>query len=353
MKTYAKSIFVILGLLLIISVAIWGLGGALFTLILSFGLSYLLFPLIKKLESKGIKREHAIFPMFLSILLASIFLLSLVIPNLITESQRFVKDLPRNASRAIDKVERISLQAGYEIDLSKNSIQSYLKKNINKMSGSLLDSISKGLKVTFSGLASWLIAILNLFLIPVFFFYVMSDYEKISGEIKSCFPSAILPKVTHYMELCNNVLQGYIRGQLMVALILAALYALGLSMVGLKFGILIGIISGLISVIPYAGFSLGFLAAIVTGLAHNTGYWPIFGIVIVFVIVQTLESFLITPKLVGNKVGLSSFATMLALIIGGNLLGIMGMLVAIPIAAIMKSVVIELKEEFHQLDWGS
>ena len=117
--------------------------------------------------------------------------------------------------------------------------------------------------------------------------------------------------------------------------------------------LLIGIISGLISVIPYAGFSLGFLAAIVTGLAHNTGYWPIIGIVIVFVIVQTLESFLITPKLVGNKVGLSSFATMLALIVGGNLLGLMGMLIAIPTAAIMKSVVVELKEEFHQLDWGS
>jgi Predicted permease len=258
-----------------------------------------------------------------------------------------MKELPKNTSVAIDKIEEISKKLGIKIDFSRNNVQRYIKNNINKVSGSLLKGISKGVIGTFTSIVNWLIAILNLFLIPVFFFYVINDFEQIINEIKSYIPDFILPKLTHYIHLINDVLHGYIRGQLMVALILAGLYATGLSIVGLKFGILIGIISGLISVIPYAGFTLGFLAAIVTGLANNTGLGPIFGIVTVFTIVQLLEGFVITPKLVGNKVGLSSFATMLALIIGGNLLGLFGMLIAIPAAAILKSIVIDLKEEFH------
>ena len=169
--------------------------------------------------------------------------------------------------------------------------------------------------------------------------------------MKSFVPKSFLPKLTHYLNLGNVVLSGYIRGQLMVALALSVLYATGLSMVGLKFGVLIGLLSGLISIIPYAGFSIGFVTAIVMGLAHYSGMGQIAGIITVFVVVQALEGILITPKLVGDKVGLSAFATILVLIIGGNLFGLMGMLMAIPFAAIIKSILKELKREYQQLDF--
>jgi len=177
------------------------------------------------------------------------------------------------------------------------------------------------------------------------------DYEKISKEVKSFVPKSIQPKISHYIALSNTVLSGYIRGQLMVAFALAILYAVGLSAVGLKFGALIGIASGLISIIPYAGFTLGFLTAIIMALSNYSGMDQIFGIVAVFVIVQALEGIIITPKLVGDKVGLSAFATMLVLIIGGNLFGLMGMLIAIPLAAIIKSLIGELKAEYQQLNF--
>ena len=96
--------------------------------------------------------------------------------------------------------------------------------------------------------------------------------------------------------------------------------------------------------------TLGFTASILIGLANYSGYEQILGIIIVFAVVQILESLIITPKFVGDKVGLSSLATMLALIIGGNLLGLPGMLMAIPVAAIAKSILVDLKNEYHQLD---
>jgi predicted PurR-regulated permease PerM len=126
---------------------------------------------------------------------------------------------------------------------------------------------------------------------------------------------------------------------------------IGLSIVGLKFGFIIGLLAGLVSIIPYAGFSLGFLASITMALANYSGPNLLIGIVVIFVVVQVLEGLVITPKLVGDKVGLSAFITMLALIIGGNLFGLVGMIIAIPCAAIIKSLISDLKREYVELDF--
>jgi predicted PurR-regulated permease PerM len=217
------------------------------------------------------------------------------------------------------------------------------------VSGALIKTLAGGVQQVFSGVAQGLIAVLNLCLIPLFFFYLINDYEKMSANLKSFVPPTLQPRLAKYLRLSNAVLSGYIRGQLMVALVLGVLYAAGLSLVGLKFGVLIGFVSGLMSIIPYAGFTLGFIAALVVAMANYTGMTPVFGVVVVFVSVQLLESLWVTPKLVGDKVGLSALATTLALIIGGNWFGMVGMMVAIPVAAIVKAVLAEVKAEYHQL----
>jgi len=135
----------------------------------------------------------------------------------------------------------------------------------------------------------------------------------------------------------------------LVALILAVLYGGGLGIIGLKFGFLIGIVSGLLNIIPYAGFAIGLLSALVMSLAYFETILTPIGVIVVFVVVQLLESFLITPKLVGNKVGLSSLSTLLALIIGGNLFGTFGILIAIPLAAMTKKIVYELKSSYNKV----
>ena len=274
-----------------------------------------------------------------------------MVPRLVIDGQNFLKELPVNSAKAINKVEILANRWGQPLDLSKDSVGAYLKEHVSEISEGLLGSITQGIKSSFTGIAKWLVAILNLFLIPLFFFYIINDYEKFLNEIKSFIPKSFGPKLIHYLELSNVILSGYIRGQFMVALVLGCLYAMGLSIVGLKFGILIGLFSGLISIIPYAGFSIGFITALIICLANYSGMGQIVGTIMVFTIVQVLEGLLITPKLVGNKVGLSAFTTVLVLIIGGNLFGLMGMLVAIPLAAIIKSILGELKREYQQLDF--
>ncbi len=346
-----KTITIITSLFIIFIIGVVGLGGALTPLIIASALSYLLFPLIKKIEGKGLKRVYSVSIIFVFLTLILVTITASVIPGLVSDGHKFLTDLPQNTAKAINRAEDIASNFGHEIEINKESIILFIKDHISSLSTGIIKSVSTGIKTSFGGISSWLVAILNLFLIPLFFFYVITDYEKHISSIKSLIPKSFIPKLSHYSQLTNTVLSGYIRGQLLVALCLAILYAIGLSIVGLKFGILIGIVSGLISIIPYAGFTLGFLAALVVGLAHYSGIGQITGIIIVFVIVQTLEGLLITPKLVGDKVGLSAFTTMLVLIVGGNLFGLIGMLIAIPIAAILKSVLSELKSEYQQLDF--
>lgn len=351
MNKSLKTTLITIGLLFFLFLVLYGLGDALTPLIIAFGLSYLLFPLVKRLEAKGVKREFAVSGIFFLLFLCFSLSLILIIPSLMNDGKKFVSELPKNAHQALSRIENLAAVNGIELDLSSEGLKLFAVENMNEISGKIIQSFSKTLKTSFSGIVGFLTAVLNFFLIPLFFFYVINDYEKYTKEIKSYIPASFLPRLTHYSTLCNTVLSGYIRGQMMVALALGILYAVGLQIVGLKFGVLIGLISGMISLIPYAGFTLGFLMALVVALSHFSGVGVIIGVVAVFTIVQVLESFIITPKLVGDKVGLSAFVTMLALIIGGNLLGLPGMLLGIPLAAIMKAMVLDLKKEYQKTEF--
>jgi predicted PurR-regulated permease PerM len=345
-----RSIVIIVSLSLLLIVFLWGLGNALIPLLLSFALSYLVFPVIQKLERFGIQRSFAIIVICVFLLLTFLVTIALILPSLIQDTKNLFQQFPEYSVKAIQNIDAVLLKFGFELDLSTDAITEFIKRYLTQFSSALIDTIQGALKSSVSGVAAGLLSLLNFFLIPLFFFYVINDYEKISEELKSYIPLPARAKLQRFLSLTNEVLSGYIRGQLLVASVLAVLYAIGLSIVGLPFGVLIGLLSGLISVIPYAGVTLGLLTALIVALANFTGIGPIIGIVSVFAIVQLLEGFVITPKLVGDKVGLSSLATMLALIIGGNLLGFMGMLIAIPIAAIMKTVLLELKSEYQNLD---
>lgn len=350
MNKSLKAALVVISIIAFLTIGVIGLGDALVPLFISFVLSYLLFPLVKKLESKGFKRNYSVITVVSIFFVIVSLAIALIVPSLVSDAKDFITDLPQTSSKALRKVEATLPRFGYEVDLSKNSIANFLEENITSFSKTLFKGITRGLKSSFSGAIKWLLAILNLFLIPLFFFYLVNDFEKISNEIKSFIPTRLRPKLSHYLKLTNSILSGYIRGQLVVALALGILYSFGLSILGLKFGILIGLFSGLICIIPYAGFSLGLLAALITALANDASMGTIIGVFVVFGIVQILEGFIITPKVVGDKVGLGPLATVLALIVGGNLLGLIGMLIAIPVTAVAKSLIKELKLEYQKLD---
>ena len=345
----AKLIFIIGFVGATSALVLFGLGGALVPLLIAFGLAYLNYPLIRAMEKRGLARHYAVSGVFALITVVLVILLILVIPGLVEDTKRFLNELPQTSAVAIDKVEQISTQFGFPIEISKQGLKEFLTEHASDISGDFLKSSSLFLGGIFSNFFSALLAILNLFLIPLFFFHLINRYESLLGSVYDLVPQPWRRQFSRYIQLANTVLTGYIRGQLLVALILAFLYAIGLSAIGLQFGILIGLATGLLSVIPYVGSILGFCAAMAIALANYSGFGSISLVILVFVIVQALEGIVITPKLVGDKVGLSALSTMLALIIGGNLFGVAGMIIAIPMAAILKNVLLDLKREYRSL----
>lgn len=350
MNRILRDFLILVCLLIIIFFAVLGLGSALIPLLASFAGAYLFFPLIQKLEHQGINRRLLVVGIFLLFTFFSLLVTALFLPVLINESVNFVQTLPESTLKAIEKVQIILGGWGYSVNVSVDSLKSLFITHQSTISSGLIKGITTSLNLAFSGITSWLIAILNIFLVPLFFFYLIIDFEKISDNLVSMIPRSALPKMTYYLKVTDTVLSGYIRGQIMVALILSLIYSVGLSLIGLQFGLAIGICAGLLSIIPYVGFTIGLVSSIVMGLAHFDGIGTFVGIAIVFGFGQLLESFWITPKLVGDKVGLSPLATVLALIIGGNLLGFIGMLIAIPTVGIAKHIFLDLKTEYQNSD---
>lgn len=345
-----RSLLIISALIFSFGIVIVGLGAATTPLVIAFVLAYLLHPVIERIERFGINRNYTVLGVFTLTSLFSVLILLAIIPDLWADAQELAKELPMAATKIIEKLEAVAANHGYTLNINKDSVNTFIIEHTSEISTALLQGISNAFKGLFGNALQWLLSILNLFLIPLFFFHLINDFEKISDGIKSWIPPVLRPKIYRYFELSNGVLNGYIRGQLLVAALLSLLYGVGLTIVGLKFGFLVGFLSGLLSIIPYVGFTLGFITSLLIGISNYKGIGGIVGIVTVFLLVQALEGTVITPKLVGNKVGLNALTTMLALIIGGNLFGLLGMLIAIPTAAVLKLLLLELKAKYQTLD---
>ncbi len=341
---------IILGTFAVIALIITiGLGYALKPLLIAFGLSYLVFPLIIRLERRGLNRVLSVTLIFLLMTGALVFSVMAVMPKMVEDTSSFFRELPENSVKALRMAETIAQNAGIELNLSEHGIDGLIKQQAAQLSADAVSKITGTVSGFFSSVIKWLLAILNVLLIPLFFFFMIIDYEKMKEEIKSYIPVKYLPLAQDYMGRINRILSGYIRGKLVVAVILGLLYGLGLYFIGLKFGFVIGFAAGVLSIIPYVGSLIGFVAAVVMALAYYQGIGLLIGIGAVFTVAQLLESYIITPRLVGESVGLNAFITILAIIIGGNLMGVMGILISIPVAAILKEILVDLRKEYHMV----
>ena len=346
----SAKIFFVVGILgVVFFILVLGLGNALMPLIVAFGLAYLSFPPIRWLEDRGLNRSYAIAGVFTSISMAIALAFLLVLPSLIADARQFFQELPHASAVAVEKVESFARTLGFNVDMSKQGLKDILIQHSSAVSSEFLVSSSNLVRGVFTNFFQVVLTLLNLFLIPLFFFHLVNRYETIAKEAVELVPIPWRPKVYQYAQITNTVLNGYVRGQILAALILAVLYGIGFWVIGLRFGLIIGIATGLLSIIPFVGSVLGFTAVMTIALANFTGFATVVSVAVVFVVIQALEGLVITPKLVGDKVGLGVLSTILALIIGGNLFGFVGMIVEIPVAAVMKSVLQELMAEYKTL----
>lgn len=189
-------------------------------------------------------------------------------------------------------------------------------------------------------------------LIPILTFYLLIDWHKMYASLFKLIPPRFTVKTYVVLDECNQVLRAFIKGQLLVMFLLGSIYAVGLEIIGLEVGLIIGMMAGLASIVPYAGFAVGVIAAILATLFQFGFDWMQLMLVgIVFIIGQLCEGYILQPFLLGDKIGLSPVAVILAVLAGAQLAGFIGMLVALPIAAILVVLLHHLNDYYQQSEW--
>ena len=315
-----------------------GLGGLLSVILVSLVLAYLLDPAIDRFERGGWDRSVAIgisLGLFLSL---STVLLLLTIPYVVTE----VSDLGENMDGYVEGVadNAASLESwlqsttGLSVDLRFASLKERLPDLLSKVGAKGLDPM-KALAGTLLGSTFGLLGtLLQWSLLPLFTFFFLRDFDAIKRGLFALVPFRWRrDTVDHYLEI-DERMSRFVRGQITVSLILAVLYAAGLGIfTNIDLAVFIGVLAGLLFVVPYFGTFLGILAGSVLAVLKFGVDVEILKVWAVFGVVQGIEGVLLTPKIVGDSVGLHPVIVLLALVAGGNLFGFLGILLAVPVAA--------------------
>jgi len=190
-----------------------------------------------------------------------------------------------------------------------------------------------------AGLFSFILLLANLVIIPVVMFYLLRDYDLINKKMLSFVPARSREQVLSLIKEIDGVLAGFVRGQLMVGLIMAGLYSIGLFFCGTPMSLFIGLLAGLASLVPYLGLVFGFVPAAILTFMQTQDWVLVFGVAGVFAVVQGLEGMIITPRIVGEKIGLHPVAIILAVLLGAEFFGLVGVIVSVPVAAALNVLV--------------
>jgi predicted PurR-regulated permease PerM len=320
---------------ILVLLALWQLGPVLTPFVVAAVLAYALTPLVNKLDRLGrgrMPRVLAVLLVELVFIVALLGLLLLVVPILAKELPLMRDQVPVLLDRLSGWIEPLLAQFGVKVSLDVASIKGlmlqYLNGNVEETLGSLLSSLKLGGSVA-------LAVVGNAVLIPVALFYLLMDWDRFVGRIVELVPPHLREAFDSFTTESDTVLGQYLRGQLLVMLMLAVYYSVGLSLFGLDLAMPIGIFTGLAVFVPYLGFGLGLVLATLAGLLQFASIKALVMVAAVYGLGQLVESFFLTPRLVGERIGLHPLAVIFALLAFGQLFGFVGVLVALPASAVL------------------
>jgi len=313
---------------------LWLLAGALTPLVAAFVLAYLFDPLIDRFEARGIGRRVAI---FLLLGLAAVVLFAfafLVLPRLQHEVVALSGSLPGYLERGLDRAApRIESWFGYTIP---RSFQEGVER-LNSGGFQLVLASAQGmLERSFRVVTGTVGTLVGLLVIPVIAYYLLAEFDQIKRAILGWVPRPYQGRVAEKAAVVDTLVAGFVRGQLLVCLLLGLLYGVGFAVIGVDLAVGIGICAGLLAIIPYVGSAFAMGSAVLLSLLEwgvDVHLALVFGW---YLVVQTLEGFVLTPRIVGRSVGMHPVTVIVALLIFGNLLGFLGLLVAVPLAAVVQ-----------------
>ena len=296
-------------------------------------LAYLGDPLIDRLEARKIPRGGAVALVFGALILGLLLLLLVLIPISAHQFRGLIQRLPIYLDWLQTSVvpwlsDTLGIDpALFELSQLRDKLLTYARE-IGDLAGGLLESLRASSTVVFAWVA-------NLVLVPVVTFYLLRDWDLLVARIRELLPRRIEPAVSKLAQESDAVVGAFLRGQFIVMAALGVIYSVGLAVIGLDFSLLIGMLAGLVSFVPYLGVIIGILAASIVALLQFHSLLSVIPVLIVFGVGQSISDFFLTPALVGDRIGLHPVAVIFAVLTGGHLFGFFGILLALPVAAVI------------------
>jgi predicted PurR-regulated permease PerM len=303
----------------------------LFPFVAGLAVAYFLDPVCDRLERMGLSRIWATVAVTVGFFVLVILVLALLAPLLYGQVVQFLDNLPRYVGAIEQKAAPLieTVQRYVASDDAQVQVKQFLGANLGDVTRFLIQFLANlvsGLEITFN--------LFSLFLItPIVAFYQLRDWDRIVARVDSWLPRAHAATIREQAALIDETLAAFVRGQLSVCVLLGVFYGIGLSLVGLDFGLVVGLATGLVSFVPYFGMLIGFALGLGLAIAQFDTVTPIILVAGVFILGQIVEGNFVTPKLVGDKVNLHAVWVIFALLAGGALFGFVGLLLAIPAAA--------------------
>ena len=331
---------------LLVTLALWLLGPVLMPFVVASVLAYALTPLVNKIDAlcRGrMPRVLAVIAVELSLFVVLVGLALLIVPIMAKELPLMREQAPLLADRLNTGLAPWLAQFGIKVSLDIASIKAvmlkYLNANYEEALGSLLSSLKLGGSVALTLLG-------NAVLIPVALFYLLMDWDKFVERLLELVPPSTRQAFDGFTNEADSVLGQYLRGQLLVMLIMAVFYATGLALFGLDLALPIGVFTGMAMFIPYVGYGLGLILALLAGLLQFASIKALVMVAAVYGIGQLIESLYLTPRMVGERIGLHPLAVIFALLAFGQLFGFVGVLIALPASAVLLVAIRRIKQRY-------
>ncbi|MCE9596995.1 MAG: AI-2E family transporter [Spirochaetia bacterium] len=359
-REYAQLLIRLLILTGICLVVYWlgaSLGGVLFPVFASLILAYLMDPLVRRLDGLGLGRTGGVSVVLLFILALILLAVTFLIPIVRAQVMLLAERMPTMVSSLQVNVIPWLQEMGVAIPENVTTALELYGDNLKSALPGLLNKFGSWLPGAITTTGAIVSSLLNIVLIPLFTFYFARDLDAIFAFFNSLIPESNRSYISSRLNQIDEIVGHWFRGQLQVAGILAVLYAVGFGLVfyfaGMKAstGIAVGILTGCLSLIPYVGAITGCVISVLLALIDWHGFGPLGGVAIVFGVVQVLEGYVLTPRIVGEKLGLSPATVMIALLAAGTLGGLVGMLFALPITGAMKVLGGDLIDYYRNSKW--
>lgn len=343
-----------LGLLLLVGGLVYLLRSVFAILFTSVVLAYLLDPLVDRFEARGYQRETGIGIIFAAAAGGLSLVLLVLVPSVANEVAELSGNLGTYVAElrvlVLDLHQQAEQRLGTDIPISYHDMLDQMQQTLTAGEGggegvggigqALQDAapnlgrwLAALLTSTLSGSWSVIVTLLNLALLPIFTFYLLVDWDRLVAAVDELVPHPSRPLVRRMATAIDQRIGSFVRGQTTICLILGVLYSIGLLISGIDLAIVVGMTAGILFIVPYLGTVVGVVLATALALLKFGLDWHLLAVWGTFAAVQGLEGFVLTPRIMGDKVGLHPLVVMLALLVGGNLYGVWGMLLAIPATA--------------------